>query len=198
MKEFDPSKFYLDIQSDPYRMATEAAENLLKASEGLPNPRIPESVFVQFLPLLAGKIQPVQQEYGLNFETWAGISLGREVDVYQDSQPKNVLFSVPSLVHGNVINLEATLERRGGLSRLYDQARLLANNIPVQGAVFERDGLESVAEAIIISDDNDIENNYNRWKNIFARYGITYNSENIAVNTQQSPSDTVDDDLIYD
>ena len=198
MKEFDPSKFYLDIQSDPYRMATEAAENLLKASEGLPNPRIPESVFVQFLPLLAGKIQPVQQEYGLNFETWAGISLGREVDVYQDSQPKNVLFSVPSLVHGNVINLEATLERRDGLSQLYDQARLLANNIPVQGAVFERDGLESVAEAIIISDDNDIENNYNRWKNIFARYGITYNSENIAVNTQQSPSDTVDDDLIYD
>ena len=124
--------------------------------------------------------------------------MGREVDVYQDSQPKNVLFSVPSLVHGNVINLEATLERRGGLSRLYDQARLLANNIPIQGAVFERDGLESVAEAIIISDDNDIENNYNRWKNIFARYGITYNSENIAVNTQQSPSDTVDDDLIYD
>ena len=198
MKEFDPSKFYLDIQSDPYKMATEAAENLLKASESLPNPRIPESVFVQFLPLLAGKMQPVQQEYGLNFETWAGISLGREVDVYQDNQPKTVLFSVPSLVHGNVINLEATLERRDGLSRLYDQARLLANNIPIQGAMFEREGLESVAETIIVSDDKDIENNYNRWKNIFARYGIIYNSENVVVNPQQSPSETVDDDLIYD
>lgn len=159
------------------------------------NTRLPEEIFVRnFLPYFAGKVQSDQSQQIL--ASWISIAGTPMAEVTIVDNSNTPLYNVPGVFDTSFLAVKSSADKNN-FAAITDHMRLLENHIPTTARNFGIKALNEKFEEIVQTPVT-VQENEQRWMNIFKRYNLGVEQEKEKQDTQQQVNQNISDDEIYD